>query len=190
MQCIYYISVRELVSPNAGFRIHKISWFLSWEWLRSVTEMAEKAPLRVVVTGAAGQIAYSLLYQVATCPSCTQGWTFVQVASGYVFGEDQVKVQYIANYSCPVLIWPPPHSPLFSTCSTSPWPWALLEELSWSCKTALCLWSGLASFYSYYRMTVKLIRDVVATDDPNVAFKVSSSAGALKSWCCNVLEIA
>ena len=37
--------------------------------------MAEKAPLRVVVTGAAGQIAYSLLYQVA---------------SGYVFGADQV----------------------------------------------------------------------------------------------------
>ena len=30
----------------------------------SVSEMAEKAPLRVVVTGAAGQIAYSLLYQV------------------------------------------------------------------------------------------------------------------------------
>ncbi len=38
--------------------------------------MSEKAPLRVVVTGAAGQIAYSLLYQIA---------------SGYVFGEDQVK---------------------------------------------------------------------------------------------------
>ena len=30
-------------------------------------------------------------------------------------------------------------------------------------------------------VTVKPIRDVVATDDPNVAFKVSSSAGALKS---------
>ena len=28
------------------------------------SEMAEKAPLRIVVTGAAGQIAYSLLYQV------------------------------------------------------------------------------------------------------------------------------
>jgi hypothetical protein len=38
--------------------------------------MSEKAPLRVVVTGAAGQIAYSLLYQIA---------------SGYVFGEDQVR---------------------------------------------------------------------------------------------------
>jgi hypothetical protein len=38
--------------------------------------MSEKAPLRVVVTGAAGQIAYSLLYQIA---------------SGYVFGDDQVK---------------------------------------------------------------------------------------------------
>ena len=37
--------------------------------------MSEKAPLRVVITGAAGQIAYSLIYQVA---------------SGYVFGADQV----------------------------------------------------------------------------------------------------
>ena len=37
--------------------------------------MSDKAPLRVVITGAAGQIAYSLLYQVA---------------SGYVFGMDQV----------------------------------------------------------------------------------------------------
>jgi len=39
--------------------------------------MSEKAPLRVAVTGAAGQIAYSLLYQIA---------------SGYVFGEDQSLV--------------------------------------------------------------------------------------------------
>ena len=38
--------------------------------------MSEKAPLRVVITGAAGQIAYSLIYQVA---------------SGYVFGPDQVR---------------------------------------------------------------------------------------------------
>ena len=37
--------------------------------------MSEKPILRVAVTGAAGQIAYSLLYQIS---------------SGYVFGEDQV----------------------------------------------------------------------------------------------------
>ena len=40
-----------------------------------IPTMSEKAPLRVVITGAAGQIAYSLIYQVA---------------SGYVFGPDQV----------------------------------------------------------------------------------------------------
>ena len=40
--------------------------------------MSEKAPLRVVITGAAGQIAYSLIYQVA---------------SGYVFGQDQVRLR-------------------------------------------------------------------------------------------------
>ena len=59
------------------------------DYISKSTNMSEKSPLRVVITGAAGQIAYSLIYQVA---------------SGYVFGEDQVKVQYIANYSCPVLI--------------------------------------------------------------------------------------
>jgi len=46
------------------------------------SEMAEKAPLRVVVTGAAGQIAYSLLYQVA---------------SGYVFGEDQPLILHLLD---------------------------------------------------------------------------------------------
>ena len=40
--------------------------------------MSEKAPIRVVITGAAGQIAYSLIYQVA---------------SGYVFGQDQVRLR-------------------------------------------------------------------------------------------------
>ena len=34
------------------------------------SEMAEKAPLRIVVTGAAGQIAYSLLYQVSLGQPC------------------------------------------------------------------------------------------------------------------------
>ena len=32
----------------------------------SVVTMSEKSPLRVVITGAAGQIAYSLIYQVIT----------------------------------------------------------------------------------------------------------------------------
>ena len=36
--------------------------------------MAEKEPIRVVITGAAGQIGYSLIYMVS---------------SGYVFGADQ-----------------------------------------------------------------------------------------------------
>ena len=44
-------------------------------------KMSEKPILRVAVTGAAGQIAYSLLYQIS---------------SGYVFGEDQVIELY--NY--------------------------------------------------------------------------------------------
>ena len=44
--------------------------------------MSEKAPLRVVITGAAGQIAYSLIYQVA---------------SGYVFGSDQVSKEEGVN---------------------------------------------------------------------------------------------
>ena len=38
--------------------------------------MSSVAPLRVAVTGAAGQIAYSLLYQIS---------------SGYVFGPNQVE---------------------------------------------------------------------------------------------------
>jgi len=44
--------------------------------------MSDKAPLRVVITGAAGQIAYSLLYQVA---------------SGYVFGMDQPLVLHLLD---------------------------------------------------------------------------------------------
>jgi len=44
--------------------------------------MSDKAPLRVVITGAAGQIAYSLLYQVA---------------SGYVFGMDQPLILHLLD---------------------------------------------------------------------------------------------
>merc|ERR1712029_886481 len=43
---------------------------------------SEKSPLRVVITGAAGQIAYSLIYQVA---------------SGYVFGEDQPLILHLLD---------------------------------------------------------------------------------------------
>ena len=50
--------------------------------------MSEKAPLRVVITGAAGQIAYSLIYQVA---------------SGYVFGPDQVRSELDGQLYCPQL---------------------------------------------------------------------------------------
>ena len=42
------------------------------------------APIRVAVTGAAGQIAYSLLYQIS---------------SGYVFGPNQVHIN-IMILSC------------------------------------------------------------------------------------------
>jgi len=81
--------------------------------------MAEKAPLRVVVTGAAGQIAYSLLYQVA---------------SGYVFGEDQPLILHLLDI--PV---------------------------------AMGALGGVVM--ELQDCALPLIRDVVATDDPNVAFK-------------------
>jgi len=44
--------------------------------------MSEPAPLRVVITGAAGQIAYSLIYQIA---------------SGYVFGENQPLILHLLD---------------------------------------------------------------------------------------------
>jgi len=44
--------------------------------------MAEKAPIRVVITGAAGQIGYSLIYMVS---------------SGYVFGADQPVVLHLLD---------------------------------------------------------------------------------------------
>ena len=50
--------------------------------------MSEKPILRVAVTGAAGQIAYSLLYQIS---------------SGYVFGYDQVLELY-NNFFFPWII--------------------------------------------------------------------------------------
>merc|ERR1711971_1031144 len=80
---------------------------------------AEKAPLRIVVTGAAGQIAYSLLYQVA---------------SGYVFGEDQPLILHLLDI--PV---------------------------------AMGALGGVVM--ELQDCALPLIRDVVATDDPNVAFK-------------------
>ena len=44
--------------------------------------MAEKAPIRVVITGAAGQIGYSLIYMVS---------------SGYVFGADQPVILHLLD---------------------------------------------------------------------------------------------
>jgi len=81
--------------------------------------MSEKAPLRVCVTGAAGQIAYSLLYQVA---------------SGYVFGMDQPLILHLLDI--PV---------------------------------AMGSLGGVVM--EIQDCAVPLVRDVVATDDPNVAFK-------------------
>jgi len=48
------------------------------------TEIPTKSPLTVVVTGAAGQIAYSLLYQIA---------------SGYVFGPNQPLILHLLDIS-------------------------------------------------------------------------------------------
>jgi len=81
--------------------------------------MSEKSPLRVVVTGAAGQIAYSLLYQVA---------------SGYVFGMDQPLILHLLDI--PV---------------------------------AMGSLGGVVM--EIQDCAMPLVRDVVATDDPNVAFK-------------------
>ena len=81
--------------------------------------MSEKAPLRVCVTGAAGQIAYSLLYQVA---------------SGYVFGMDQPLILHLLDI--PV---------------------------------AMGSLGGVVM--EIQDCALPLVRDVVATDDPNVAFK-------------------
>lgn len=44
--------------------------------------MAEKAPIKVVITGAAGQIGYSLIYMVS---------------SGYVFGADQPVILHLLD---------------------------------------------------------------------------------------------
>jgi len=81
--------------------------------------MADPAPLRVVVTGAAGQIAYSLLYQIA---------------SGYVFGENQPLILHLLDI--PV---------------------------------AMTSLGGVVM--EIQDCAMPLVRDVVATDDPNVAFK-------------------
>lgn len=76
-------------------------------------------PIRVVVTGAAGQIAYSLLYQVA---------------SGYVFGPDQPLILHLLDIA-----------PMMTVLN------GVLMEL--------------------HDCALPLLRDVIATDDPEVAFK-------------------
>lgn len=81
--------------------------------------MSEKSPLRVVITGAAGQIAYSLIYQVA---------------SGYVFGEDQPLILHLLDIA-----------PMMGVLN------GVVMEI--------------------HDCAMTLVQDVVATDDPNVAFK-------------------
>jgi len=81
--------------------------------------MAGKAPLRVVVTGAAGQIGYSLLYQIA---------------SGYVFGEDQPLILHLLDIA-----------PMMGVLN------GVVMEIQ-DC-------------------AMPLVKEVVATDDPNVGFK-------------------
>jgi len=86
--------------------------------------MCDKSPLVVVVTGAAGQIAYSLLYQVA---------------SGYVFGMDQPLILHLLDI--PV---------------------------------AMGSLGGVVM--EIQDCAMPLVRNVVATDDPNVAFKDADAA--------------
>jgi len=81
--------------------------------------MTSKAPLRVVVTGAAGQIGYSLLYQIA---------------SGYVFGEDQPLILHLLDIA-----------PMMGVLG------GVVMEIQ-DC-------------------AMPLVKDVLATDDPNVGFK-------------------
>lgn len=81
--------------------------------------MSEKAPLRVVITGAAGQIAYSLIYQVA---------------SGYVFGPDQPLALHLLDIA-----------PMMGVLN------GVVMEIQ-DC-------------------AMPLVRETIATDDPNVAFK-------------------
>jgi len=81
--------------------------------------MSDKTPLRVVITGAAGQIAYSLIYQVA---------------SGYVFGQDQPLILHLLDIA-----------PMMGVLN------GVVMEIQ-DC-------------------AMPLVRDTVATDDPNVAFK-------------------
>jgi len=81
--------------------------------------MSELEPIKVVVTGAAGQIAYSLLYQVA---------------SGYVFGYDQPLILHLLDIA-----------PMMGVLN------GVVMEI--------------------HDCALPLVRDVVATDDPVVAFK-------------------
>jgi len=81
--------------------------------------MSEKSPLRVVVTGAAGQIGYSLLYQIA---------------SGYVFGMDQPLILHLLDIT-----------PMMGVLG------GVVMEI--------------------HDCAMPLVREVVATDDPNVGFK-------------------
>merc|ERR1712098_774220 len=81
--------------------------------------MSENSPLLVVITGAAGQIAYSLIYQVA---------------SGYVFGNNQPLILHLLDIA-----------PMMGVLG------GVVMEIQ-DC-------------------AFPLVRDVVATDDPNVGFK-------------------
>merc|ERR1712198_323747 len=83
------------------------------------TNMSEKSPLRVVITGAAGQIAYSLIYEVA---------------SGDVFGEDQPLILHLLDIA-----------PMMGVLN------GVVMEI--------------------HDCAMTLVQEVVATDDPNVAFK-------------------
>lgn len=81
--------------------------------------MAKKTPITVVITGAAGQIGYSIIYMIS---------------SGYVFGEDQPVILHLLDI-------PPMMGVLNGVCME-------IDDCA-----------------------MPLVKGVVATDDPNVAFK-------------------
>merc|ERR1712021_83108 len=83
------------------------------------TSLNMSEPIRVVVTGAAGQIGYSLLYMIS---------------SGYVFGEDQPLILHLLDIA-----------PMMGVLG------GVVMEIQ-DC-------------------AMPLVKDVIATDDPNVGFK-------------------
>ena len=147
--------------------------------------MAEKAPLRIVVTGAAGQIAYSLLYQVSLGQPC------FECDPSFKGGFRICLWRGPATYPPPAR-HPGGHGCSRRSCYGAPGLRLAPYQVSHSVKAT---WNRLRKMWKrksqkfhttaqkiyesnmYLTVTFKglkhyISRDVVATDDPNVAFKV------------------